>query len=287
MITVNDAESKRRSEILLGLSDEDVADRRNYIGGSDANTIMSGNPERILQLWEEKTGKRQPENLDDVLPVQMGLWTEALNLAWYERQTGNIVNGRRLQFVHADHPWIKCRPDGLTTLNEEGSVAAVIDAKHVGAFNFDMDKICERYTPQIYVQMMCVGCERGVLSVFSGTMTYEQRVIERDPFYEAVLLRELQKFWECVKNNEAPVEIADAKPPVPVALMREVDMVGNNEWTHHEQTYVDLEDQAKSFEVAKKALKGMVEDDVRLVKGRALQIKRGKSGSLSFSKVKS
>lgn len=284
---IDAAELERRSELLMGLSAAEVEDRKHYIGGSDANTIMSGDPERILQLWEEKTGKRQPEDLSDVLPVQMGLWTEALNLAWYEKQTGNIVYGRRIQVVHPDVPWIKARPDGLTTLSELDGVAAVIDAKHVGAFSFDMSKRLEYYSPQLYVQMMCVGCEHAVLSVFSGTMVYEQRSIKRDPFYEAQLMVELRKFWECVKNNEAPVEVADVKPPVPVALMREVDMVGNNEWTHHEQTYVDLEDQAKSFEVAKKALKGMVEDDVRLVKGRALQIKRGKSGSLSFSKVKS
>lgn len=284
---VNEFESQRRAELLLGMSDEDVADRRNYIGGSDANTIMSGDPDKVLRLWEEKTGKREPENLDDVLPVQMGLWTEGLNLAWYERKTGNTVYGRRQQFVCKEHSWIKARPDGLTNLGEDCGEVAVVDAKHVGAFNFDMDARVAYYSPQLYVQMMCVGCQRGVLSVFSGTMTYEYRVIERDPLYEALLLKELSKFWECVKNNEAPVEIAEVAPPLPLSMMREVSMVGHNEWTHHEQTYLDMEDNAKAFEAAKKSLKGLVDDDVKLARGAALQVKRGKSGSLTFSKVKS
>lgn len=283
---VNDFESHRRAELLLGMSDEDVADRRNYIGGSDANTIMSGDPDKVLRLWEEKTGKREPENLDDVLPVQMGLWTEGLNLAWYERQTGNTVYGRRQQFVCKEHPWIKARPDGLTTLSEHDGAKAVIDAKHVGAFNFDMDQRAAYYSPQLYVQMMCVDCHYGVLSVFSGTMTWEQKVVERDPLYEALLVKELARFWECVKTGEPPVEIAEVAPPVPLSMMREVNMVGHNEWTHHEQTYIELEDNAKAFEAAKKSLKGLVEDDVKLAKGSALQVKRGKSGALTFSKVK-
>ena len=41
----------------LGLSAEAIAARRHSIGGSDANTIMSGDEARIIRLWQEKRGE--------------------------------------------------------------------------------------------------------------------------------------------------------------------------------------------------------------------------------------
>jgi predicted phage-related endonuclease len=44
----------------LGLSAEAIAARRHSIGGSDANTIMGGNPDRLIRLWREKRGEAEP-----------------------------------------------------------------------------------------------------------------------------------------------------------------------------------------------------------------------------------
>ena len=48
------------------------AERRKGIGGSDANIIMSGDPERLIALWREKRGEAEPEDLSGNLAVQMG-----------------------------------------------------------------------------------------------------------------------------------------------------------------------------------------------------------------------
>ena len=62
------------------------ANRRYFIGGSDARIIM-GNDETALQrLWREKRGETEPEDLSDNLIVQLGLVTEHLNRTWYERE---------------------------------------------------------------------------------------------------------------------------------------------------------------------------------------------------------
>ena len=43
--------------------------RIGFIGGSDMRRIMEGD---WISLWEEKTGRKKPDDLSDVLPVQLG-----------------------------------------------------------------------------------------------------------------------------------------------------------------------------------------------------------------------
>src|SRR6516162_6940222 len=64
------------------------ADRRAFIGGSDARIIMGGDEAALLRLWREKRSEAEPEDLSSNLVVQLGAATEELNRTWYERNTG-------------------------------------------------------------------------------------------------------------------------------------------------------------------------------------------------------
>jgi predicted phage-related endonuclease len=57
--------------------------RRAFIGGSDARTIMGDDEGGLLRLWREKRGEVEPEDLSDILMVQLGTVTEDLNRRWY------------------------------------------------------------------------------------------------------------------------------------------------------------------------------------------------------------
>ena len=83
------------------------------IGGSDANTILSGSGERIWRLWREKRGEEQPEDLSAKLPVMPGSWTEAFNRQWYEKLCGAQVTrvGQRLRCPV--RPWRSATLDGF------------------------------------------------------------------------------------------------------------------------------------------------------------------------------
>lgn len=283
-IAIPERDARARADILLGMSGADVAERRNYVGASDANTIMGGDPEKIHRLWLEKTGQAEPEDLSDNLLVQMGIWTEAFNIFWFEKQTGCTVTDRQQKVPHPERPYLRATLDGKTKLSD--GIPCVIDAKHCSPFNFDVAERAQYYGPQMAVQMACTGTERAILSFLIGNTGWEYHVIERDPLYEAQVLAACATFWSHVQNGTPPVELPSAKAPLPTGLMRKVDMVGNNEWGSWEAAYVAHEDNAKSFEEAKKSLKAMVEADVGEAKGNLLCIKRSKSGSLLFSKVK-
>src|SRR5689334_7679119 len=73
----------------LGLGPEALVARRDTIGGSDANVILSSSDERIYRLWQEKRGEVEPEDLSGKLAVMLGCWTEAFNRQWFETMVGH------------------------------------------------------------------------------------------------------------------------------------------------------------------------------------------------------
>jgi predicted phage-related endonuclease len=237
-----------------------------------------------MKLWAVKCGFEEPDNLDDVLAVQMGIWTEALNLRWFERKTGLTVYRRNERQVHPRIDYIVSKPDGRVVLaNGEN---AVIDAKHVGAFGYDLETIVQRYRPQLAVQMACDDVEHAVISVFSGSNKWEHEIVPRDRFYEREVLAAIALFWAHVKNETPPHDIPTVDAPVIESMLRKVDMTSSNAWSSLEQDYLVNEASAKVFESTKKELKALVGQDVGEAKGRQLMAKRGKDGSVRFTKVK-
>jgi hypothetical protein len=54
------------------------ADRRYFIGGSDARVIVGDNEGALLRLWREKRGEVEPEDLSDNLNPQRA-WQRCAN----------------------------------------------------------------------------------------------------------------------------------------------------------------------------------------------------------------
>lgn len=259
----------------FGLTPEQILKRRDGIGGSDANTILSGDDARIMRLWEEKTGQAEPEDLSRVLPVQMGTFTEPLNRHWYTLTTGNEVTDFGAVVVSETHPFMRCSLDGLVKAE-----AAIFEAKHVNQFS-KIDAIAQKYMPQLHHNMHVCGLSRAILSVFVGTMTYETLLIEADPFYTASLIEAEEYFWRCVTEMTPPGEIKiDAKPETP-ALLRTVDMSQSNEWGSLAEDWKENKAAAVKFEAATKGLKGLVEFDVGEAIGHGIKINRAKNGALT------
>lgn len=281
---ITEAALDARASFLLGLTQDDVDERRGYIGASDANVILSGDAAKVHALWQVKRGDAEPEDLSDVLAVQMGTWTEELNLYWYARQTGHVVAGRRSKLVHPTAPYVRATLDGRTVLPSGQRV--IVEAKHVGPFSYSKEKTAERYAPQLAVQMACAGAEIAHLSIFSGNSVWELAAVERDPLYEDQVMAALAVFWRHVKDGTPPVDLPAPKVLYPVELLRKVDLSTNNAWVASEEDYLANEQAASLFESAKATLKGLVEDDVGEAKGRRLKVSRSKNGALRFSRVK-
>lgn len=249
--------------------------RRKGIGGSDATAIMNGD---WLPLWEEKTGRRESVDLSHVLPVQIGVVTEPLNLLWFERVTGNRVSARGEMRTHTRYQFMRCTLDGLT------DHPAVIQAKHVNAFS-KIDEIAQKYIPQVTHEMAVCGLERAFLSVFVGTLTYEWVEIALDEFYAATLIDREREFWDFVEKDEPPPSKDPVATPVLPEKWRSVSMEGNNFWAEQAGIWLANRDAAKQFDKAAKEIKALLEPDVGTASGHGIVCKRAKNGALSIKEA--
>jgi predicted phage-related endonuclease len=253
------------------LSAEDRALRKLSIGGSDANIIMSGDADKILKLWKEKVGETEPEDLSDILPVQLGSFTEPFNIEWFTKTTGRVVTNQQERHVHAKHTFMTCTLDGMTDGGK-----AVFEAKHVGQFMKE-DEILDRYAPQLHHNMSVMGVEWAVLSVLFGNQRHEVMDVNYDPLYGSTVEHMVAKFWDAVqtKTPPTPTDRISFGPPV-----RRVDMTGNNHWASLADQWRTNAPYVKLYDEAVDGLKGLVDPDVMEAYGHGISIKRDKRGAL-------
>lgn len=262
------------TKLETGLSADNLATRKDFIGGSDANIIMNGTPTQVYDLWLEKCGDKSPDDLSWILPVQMGVQSEPLNVKWFQHSTGLKVSIEDHPRMDQDHSFRRATLDGWIA-----SESAVLECKHVNQFS-KIAEVTEKYQPQLHHNMSVCGCTKAYLSVFIGTMTHEVVEVDFDPFYADTLLAREKAFWACVKERRAPVDVAPAVAPVDPSDWIEVDMSGNNAWTSLAHDYLETQHQAKIFKATEKSLKELMEPNYGLAFGAGLQIKRAKNGSL-------
>lgn len=251
-------------------------DRRKSIGASDAGKIMAG---RWGELWLQKTGRVDPDDLSGVLVVQLGIWTEGFNRLWFEKITGNPVKDAGRMCAHPALPFLTCTLDGMVRLTNGDE--AVFEAKHVGGRE-PLETIIARYQPQVQHQMHVTGTGLAVLSCLIGTDRYEYVEIPRDEFYLAELVEREIAFWRHVTADEPPADLAEIAAPVPPALWKTADMTGNNAWADSAATWLETKGHAGKFKCAEKILKEMVSADVGIATGHGVVVKRDKANRLGI-----
>lgn len=108
---------------VLATRDDWLEARKNYIGGSDASCIVGMNPYKTnVELWEEKSGLRTPEDISEKSFVKYGTEAEKylrelfkLDFPQYEVkyiENNSVLNDR--------YPWAAASLDGMLTEKETG-----------------------------------------------------------------------------------------------------------------------------------------------------------------------
>jgi predicted phage-related endonuclease len=139
------------------------ADRRRFIGGSDARVIMGDDEAALLRLWREKRSEAEPEDLSGNLIVQLGIVTEALNRLWYERNTGQTVESVQRRLRHPVLRWMGATLDGVVA----GS-GAVFEAKFMLPWSFSEEAAAEKHMAQLQHNMWVTNARAAALSIITG-----------------------------------------------------------------------------------------------------------------------
>jgi predicted phage-related endonuclease len=254
-----------------------AADRRYFIGGSDARIIMGDDEAALLRLWREKRGEVEPEDLSANLIVQLGAVTEELNRRWYEANTGQVITDIQRKVFHPGLRWMAATLDGRV----EGS-GAVFEAKFMLPWSFSEEGAAEKHGAQLQHNMWVIAARSAVLSVITGGGKWVEITTHADPLYQHLIVTAERKFWRCVESGEPP-RLFGVEPPRPrIEAVRIVDMSASNSWAEFASVFRSTRAAFLEHEKAKTELKGLMPEDAKEAVGHGVRAKRSKSGAISF-----
>src|SRR3954451_12167855 len=261
----------------MHISATSSANRRTFIGGSDARIIMGDDEASLLRLWREKRGQVEAEDLSDNLIVQLGTVTENLNRTWYERNTGQVVTKVQRRVFHPIKRWMAATLDGMV----EGT-GAVFEAKFMLPWTFSEEAAAEKHMAQLQHNMWVIAARTAVLSIITGGGKWVEMTIPADPLYQHLLLTAERKFWRCVESGEAPRLFNIEPPRAKIEAIRTVDMSSSNSWAEFAAVFCRTRSAHAEHDAAKAELKKLMPEDAREALGHGIRAKRSKSGAISF-----
>lgn len=254
--------------------------RTGFIGGSDLYNIMNGN---WNELWQIKTGRKEPEDLSKQFNVALGTETEAFNLNWLHQQTG--------WYSHTPEPKRKvisgvpyqARPDGIA-MHDGNDGHAIVECKHTSSYK-SMDNIISTYLPQVHLYMRVFELDKAVFSVIFGNQ-WDYTTVDYNHEYWMKVSTEAYQFWQMVETDTEPHH--DEQQPIDwssVAINGLVarDASSDNHFVDLAHRFVNSSQAAREHESIKKELRSTIKDTEREVFCDVLSIKRDKRGACRIS----
>lgn len=201
--------------------EEWLEERKKGIGGSDAATILGLNPYKTsIQLWEEKTGRKQAEDISDKPYVQYGTKAEdhlrelfKLDFPQYEvsHQENTIIK-------HPTYPFLFASLDGQLVDKETGELG-VLEIKTSEILRSMQkekwkEKIPDNYYCQVLHYLNVTGYSFAVLKAqlrydYNGDIRLETKhyTIKRQEVEEDIKLlceKEIEFWTKYVEKDVAP-----------------------------------------------------------------------------------
>lgn len=196
-----------------------LSGRLNGIGGSDASAVVGMNPYKTnIELFEEKTGRRIPEDISDKPYVIYGKKAEE-----YIRELFRIdypeyqVEHHEFRILQSlSHPFMQASLDGELT-DQEGrrGILEIKTTNILQSMQYEKwkDRIPDNYYIQVLHYLLVTGYEFVVLRAHlvsewgrDKRTTVKHYFIEREEVREDLdmLLEEEKKFWAYVESGRKP-----------------------------------------------------------------------------------
>lgn len=256
-------------------------DRSKSIGGSDALKIMRGD---WTDLWLEKTGQKESDDLSSVFPVQLGIVTEDFNIDWFAKDMGITIPDRQVQYERTEYGIpLRATLDAEFVLNGKKHA---LECKHTYEMN-TLNKQIDNYMPQLQLYMYMAEIDSIYFSNIFGNRRYEYCKVSWDKEYFERMMVYIKEFWQCV-TTKTPPPMAVNIPSITLDHIALDDMIArcadtDNMFIDQAHQFIETIEAHTLHEAAKKTLKAMVADNEREVYSQPLTIKRSKNRSLRFT----
>ena len=176
--------------------------RECFIGGSDAGTILGVNPYKSrYQLWLEKCGYVQPDDISRDVPVWLGTQCEDIIAKRFEMDMGKKVAKSNKTYILKEHPYIRAHIDRRVV-----GELAVLECKKTSARNttdYEHGEIPPMHYAQVMHYLLCTGFKKAYVNTLRDSEFYTTVRIADIEFLEYLLSAEID-FWTHVIAKQPP-----------------------------------------------------------------------------------
>ena len=183
----------------------DPAERRSFIGGSDARVIMGDDESALHRLWGEKRPAKLGRRISPAASSSSSSWARHRE----PRPAGTgATHGQTVECVQhrLRHPvvrWMGATLDGMIA----GS-GAVFEAKFMLPWSFSEEAAAEKHMAQLQHNMWVTNARAAALSIITGGGKWVEITITADSLYQHLLLTAEKKFW-LRRKRRAPLACSE------------------------------------------------------------------------------
>jgi putative phage-type endonuclease len=176
------------------LTQEQIAERVNYIGGSDIAAVLGlSRWSTPLRVWAEKTGQVPPRELDHEA-VELGRELEDYVARRFEKKAGKKVHRVNETLFHREHPFLAANIDRRVV-----GERAILECKVTSAFKareWEGEEIPQEYILQCLHYLAVTGAERAYIAVLIGNQDFKWKAVERDEKLIRDMVGKAEDFWK-------------------------------------------------------------------------------------------
>ena len=218
------------------LTEEQVAERVNYLGGSDIPAVLGMSRfKTALQVWGEKTGAIIPEDISDKLQVRLGNKLEAVVAEIFEEETGKKLHRVNDVIIHQNYNFLRAHIDRRVV--GEKSIVEIKTTSPWRIKEFEGYELPADYILQTVFYMALSGADIGYVAVLLGNQSFKIKTIHKDRKLEADIISKSVSFWKNYVEPKVMPETVTAKDGDTLYKLFPLD----------DQTEIELTDEANKL----------------------------------------
>lgn len=233
-------------------------DRTQFLGGSDIGVVLGLSKYKTpLELWAEKTGRTEPEDISDKPAVLWGNRLERVVAQHFADTNGVEITqeNRRVTdgFASAEVDFFIVDPDAILEI-KTASLYLKSAWGEEGHINSNADSfIPPDYWVQLQWQLLLHGYDHGFFATLIGGQDYREYSAEADPETQDLIYKRAFEFWDLVKSDVPP-----RANPSDVSFLNKLysvkkdsEIITNESVKHSVLEHLDAKADIKGFERTK------------------------------------
>ncbi|KFZ25685.1 MAG: YqaJ-like viral recombinase domain protein [Candidatus Izimaplasma bacterium HR2] len=177
--------------------------RMKSIGGSDAAVVLGlSKYKSAIDLWLEKTGQKEPDDLSDNEAVEWGNILEPVIANQFSKKTGKELIIDTDVLYHSDYDFISANIDRDIVGEDAG-----LECKNTSEYmlsQWEDEEVPVLALVQCQHYMFVTGSPRWYVAGLIGGNKLRWKPIERDNELIEMMLEKYKSFWKCVETNTMP-----------------------------------------------------------------------------------